>query len=779
MQGSHYSSDHYQFGGSLPPDSPAYIVRKADFELRDALLSGTYCYVLNARQMGKSSLRVQTTEKLRSRGIACAEIELSGIGSQKITAQQWYGGIIQELVSGFGLRLNRKQWLQEFGDLSPVQRLANFIETELLEQIEENIVIFIDEIDSVLTLDFPTDEFFALIRNCFDRRSSKPEYRRLTFALLGVASPSDLIGNPMATPFNIGRAIDLKGFQLSECNPLEKGLSDKVSDPQVVLQQLLNWTNGQPFLTQKLCWLVATKCDFIPAGEESQAIARLVEGQIVENWIAQDEPEHLRTIRDRILRYSHSSLRLLKLYRRILRRGRIAFKPLPEHLELRLSGLVELDRGYLVVKNRIYQSVFDRDWVAKQIAGFSERKQVMSTRSGLLWGLMVASLVMGLRWMGILQEIELQAFDRLQRQLPYEPPDPRLLIVEADAEDIRKYGNPLSDAVIARLLVSLNHYSPHVIGLDIARDLPQPPGRDELINRLTYMDNVVPVCAFGGTDASSSEFLDPPPRVPIGKVGFSDLYRDGQSNDWALTVRRYLLSRTPNPIANESSTCTTPYSFALQLIYQYFEAEGVEVRVRDNEWVFGSVVTERLRSRSGGYQKLDARGNQLPIRFRNVADPQVIASRLTVRDVLEGSANFHRKVVEDRVVLIGRTDSPDRDWYVTPHGRMQGLYVHAHVVSQILSAVEDGRPLFWYFPWLVDGILVVICAVVGGVIFGSLNSMPQRLLVVGISVFTIYGVCWVALTKGGWLPLVPSALGLTASGAGLVVYSTYLKKDDE
>jgi WD40 repeat protein len=360
---------YYQVGGSLPLNAPTYITRKADEDLYQALKRGEFCYVLNSRQMGKSSLRVRTMQRLQEIGIKCVAIDITAIGTSEISPEEWYFGVIDSIISSLEIydEFDLDRWWEDNNKFSIVHRFSKFLKEGVLSYVPEKIVIFIDEIDSVLSLPFKIDDFFAVIRECYNQRVDTEEYKRLSFALIGVATPGDLISDKRRTPFNIGTAIELSGFTLTEAQPLKLGLEGLTVHPDLLIEEILKWTGGQPFLTQKLCNLIKNQRVNIPENQEKEWLEKLVNQRIIEGWEIQDEPEHLRTIQNRILVNQQTASRLLGLYQQIIQ-GDLILEGSPEETRLRLTGLVVKKEGGLQVYNLIYATIFNQEWLEQQLA---------------------------------------------------------------------------------------------------------------------------------------------------------------------------------------------------------------------------------------------------------------------------------------------------------------------------------------------------------------------------------------------------------------------------
>ncbi|MGF1488085.1 MAG: AAA family ATPase [Prochloraceae cyanobacterium] len=361
----------YQVGGGLAANTASYVIRDADCQLYQEILQAKLCYIFNSRQMGKSSLRNKIMSKLRSKGYRCGAIDLTEIGSSNLNQEQWYASFIFNLakslsISQFNDRKHFSHWWKSLDPISAVSKFKEFICEIILKNIDNKIAIFIDEIDSLRRLSFDSNDFLALIRFLYEHRSQNSDLNRLCFVLLGAANPHSLISDRESTPFNIGTYISLEGFKIKEITPLARGLDDLCDDSTAVLQEILSWTGGQPFLTQKICYFIKQSRHNIAAKTEAKAIETLVTERIIKDWKTQDNPAHFQVIEQNILNSPNREV-LLTIYRQILASQPINIDDSNLKMELILSGLVCDRAGSLHVFNRIYASIFNLDWISRHL----------------------------------------------------------------------------------------------------------------------------------------------------------------------------------------------------------------------------------------------------------------------------------------------------------------------------------------------------------------------------------------------------------------------------
>ena len=412
----------YVAGGTLRHDAPSYVERGADRELYEALGRGNFCYVLTPRQMGKSSLMVRTAVRLRQEGACVVVLDLTALG-QNLTVEQWYEELLTMVGQQVGLAAELEAFWLGHPRVNPLRRWIRALQEAVLGSAgcDGRLVLFIDEIDCVRSLPFSTDEFFAAIRECYNHRTQDSAFERLTFCLLGVASPSDLISDTRSTPFNIGRRIELTDFAPEEAAPLARGLPGRQSTAAALLRRILHWTGGHPYLTQRLCQAVSERMkDEVgrikagPSGSLHPSSFTLHPSEVdrlcAELFLAsraEQRDDNLLFVRERLLRSEADRAALLDLYRRVLTGRRVPDDDGNQLCAiLKLAGVVRTSEqlrysrpsaphaSSLVVRNRIYARVFNHEWVAAHMPDAELQRQRAAYRRGVIRATAVAGVIL-------------------------------------------------------------------------------------------------------------------------------------------------------------------------------------------------------------------------------------------------------------------------------------------------------------------------------------------------------------------------------------------------
>ena len=399
-------------------------------------------------------------------------------------------------------------------------------------------------------------------------------------------------------------------------------------------------------------------------------------------------------------------------------------------------------------------------------------------RAVFLISMVITSIILGVRQLGLLQPFELQAFDYLMQRRPAEAPDSRLLVVTVTEADIQAQKNEpkrgsLSDHSLAQLLEKLDSYQPRVIGLDIYRDFPVGANYPDLAKRLTksegqndnFAASFIAVCKVSNPE-TNDQGVAPPPEVPAEQLGFSDVVTDPDG-----VLRRHLLALTPDP----TSPCTASYALSSQVAFRYLAAQGISPKFTPDGYIqLGKTIFKPLETRTGGYQTIDAWGHQILLNYRFYRSPQNFARQVTLTQVLKGQLN--PEAVKDRIVLIGVSAPSAKDYFFTPYStrrtfdqEMPGVVVQAQMVSQIISAVLDQRPLLWVWPVWREALWIWGWALLGGLLCWRSQFLLRLGLIIG-TLFILYGLCFGLLIQGGWVPLIPAAMALLSTSGSVMAY---------
>jgi adenylate cyclase len=398
---------------------------------------------------------------------------------------------------------------------------------------------------------------------------------------------------------------------------------------------------------------------------------------------------------------------------------------------------------------------------AGRFAGFKEIAKLPPVTGGIIALLVITTLLLA-RGSGGLQFLDLATWDMfVSLRTASAVSSERLAVVTVTEDDIAALGSwPLTDAMLNRALSIIDEQGARVIGLDMYRDTPIPPGSDVLNETFSTNDRIFGVKKFASANAPG---VRPHPLLEeAGRVGFSDVVVDANG-----IVRRGLL------FLDDRNTVS--YSLALQLALIYLAEEGVfpQPGEPDSSHIrLGEVTISPLERNDGPYFKADTAGYQFLLDY---SDGKHGFPVVTLSELLNG--NFPENFFRGKVIILGVSAESVKDIFFTPYNSgigldegMAGVQVHALITSQLLHAGLDGiRPphsvpesweLLWGLLWIVAGVGVGL----------SLVSFYRLFAVMLAGVAVIMATGYFAFTHAMWFSVMSPGLGWLASAGLMTAY---------
>ncbi|MCH7637497.1 MAG: AAA-like domain-containing protein, partial [Proteobacteria bacterium] len=360
------TGEFFSVGTPLHAIRAGYVRRAADNVLYETVISGRYAHVIAPDRSGKSSLIAATAARLENNGSKVAILDLEQIGVREAgsDAGRWYYSVAYRLLRQLRIRIDLQSWWQDKSMLPNRQRLLEFYSEIILQNVQERVVIFVDEIQCIG--DFPfADQLLASVRAAHNARATDPEFSRLTFVLLGECDPLSLIDEPERSPFNITQAVTLAEFSREDLDLFSTELNLSPKDAAIALDRIYYWTAGQPYLSQKLARTISREQ---LVGDIAANVDRIATQQLAGRSALHSEP-HMSHIHREVVNDAKRREALLNLIGRICKNVKVA-TDLGSPLQRRLIaiGLIRIDEeGSLRVRNRLYEAVFTARWANENL----------------------------------------------------------------------------------------------------------------------------------------------------------------------------------------------------------------------------------------------------------------------------------------------------------------------------------------------------------------------------------------------------------------------------
>lgn len=380
-------------------------------------------------------------------------------------------------------------------------------------------------------------------------------------------------------------------------------------------------------------------------------------------------------------------------------------------------------------------------------------------------GLAVAVAVLAVRELGGVEPAELAIYDAFARGArATEAPGDEIVILHLTEQNLRELGHwPLSDRDLAAGLERVIDHGARVVGLDIYRDLPVPPGERHLASILREQRRIIAVHKFGTVEGVPGPWPLREGHEPE-REGFNDVIPDRDGS-----VRRALLFQ------DDGRGGPVDYAFALRVALAALADEGIAPTPsqRNPEWMqLAGATLVPFESRDGGYGPTDDRGYQLLLNFARWSGG---FESFDLVSLLDGRVD--PATIRDRIVMVGSNAPSLRDFFRIPPGArghgISGIELHAVVAQQLLD-LAHGRSepmiaLAGAYGALLTGLLALLGAGVGALTERLGLGLTGFAMAILLGVAAWFALGAVAFSHSLWLPTAAPALAWVGASIGVLV----------